>query len=122
MNRFGRLALVLFAVGAVGLISTRQASPQLRMTLDDRLAAIENRLAELEDRIARVEERREGTGPEDRLTLESEAKLDRLEVRLIQLETAPGNCDCDGSSQQAVIARIRSLERQVGRLRSGPVR
>ena len=58
----------------------------------------------------------------DRLTLESEAKLDRLEVRVIQLENAPRNCDCNTAGQRDLLARLRSLERQVARLRTAGIR
>ena len=89
-----------------------------RTTLDDRLAELEDRLDAIEDRFATHEEAHTREDQKDRPTLESEAKLDRLEVRVIQLETRPADCDCGGIGSRALLERIVSLERQVARLRS----
>ena len=113
----GAVVAVLCAGTAGGQVRTKAPIP-----LDDRLAAIEDRLTALEDRLARVEEDRQDTPAPDRLTLESEAKLDRLEVRVIQLENAPRNCDCNAAGQHDMLARLRSIERQVARLRSAAIR
>lgn len=109
---------VLVAAGYLGGQSQR---PQ-RETLDDRLAAMEDRLAELEDNLARLKEECEQTMRVDRLVPESEAKLDRLEVRLIQLEAGRSDCDCGGSGPGSLLERMRSLERQVARLRAASLR
>lgn len=103
-------------------IASSQVRTKAPIPLDDRLAAIEDRLTALEDRLARVEEDRQDPPSADRLTLESEAKLDRLEVRVIQLENAPRNCDCNTAGQRDLLARLRSLERQVARLRTAGIR
>lgn len=113
----GVVVAVLCSGVASGQVRTKAPIP-----LDDRLAAIEDRLTALEDRVARVEEDRQDPRAPDRLTLESEAKLDRLEVRVIQLENAPRNCDCNTAGQRDMLARLRSVERQVARLRSAAIR
>ena len=116
--------LAFLAILAVSAPLSPQGRLPLRGTFDDRLSALEERLAAIEDRLAREDEERENqvaTQP-DRLTLESEAKLDRLEVRVIQLETNPRNCDCDSIGQRSLVDRIRSLERQVSRIRGSAIR
>ena len=111
------IVTVLCSGIASGQVITKPPIP-----LDDRLASIEDRLTALEDRLERVEEDRQDPRDPDRLTLESEAKLDRLEVRVIQLENAPRNCDCNTAGQRDMLARLRSIERQVARLRSAAIR
>ncbi|MDE0263530.1 MAG: hypothetical protein OXJ37_14090 [Bryobacterales bacterium] len=115
---FKILALTIFAsLTLAGSLQAQGRSP-VRVTLDDRLAAIEDRLAAIEDRFATHEEGHSREQEKDRLTLESEAKLDRLEVRVIRLETRPTDCDCGDIGSRALLERIVSLERQVARLRS----
>lgn len=116
--------LAILAILAVSAPLVPQGRLPLRGTFDDRLSALEERLAAVEDRLAREdEERLNALGTRsDRLSLESEAKLDRLEVRVIQLETTPPNCDCDSIGQRSLVERIRSLERQVSRIRASAIR
>ncbi len=115
---------ILTALSALALviIASGQQRPTRPMTLDDRLAAIEDRIEAIEDRVARAEGKSQQASQPDRLSLQSEAKLDRLEVRVIRLEDSPSNCDCDGMGQRAMLDRVRSLERQVARLRSSTLR
>lgn len=96
----------------------------LRGTFDERLEALEERLTLVEDRMARAEEERarKPAAAPGGLSSRSEAKLDRLEVRVIQLEGGTSNCDCNQAGQRSLLERIRSLERQVARLRSGAIR
>ena len=115
------LLVAMLALSAPFWIAA-QVRSRTPVSLDDRLAVIEDRIAAVEDRLSRAEAERSRTDSKDRLALESEAKLDRLEVRVIQLESAPAGCDCDGAGSQEIIARIRSLERQVSRLRSRAMR
>ena len=107
---------------AVPALLAGQGRPAGRGTLDDRLAAIEDRLASIENRFEALDEesRREDTA--DRLTLESEAKLDRLEVRVIQLEEKSVGRTGERIPERWVMDRIRSLERQVARLRERVIR
>ena len=118
------LVLVFLALLALSTPLAPQGRLPLRGTFDERLKVLEDRLAGIEDRLARADEERDRqTGTQaDRLSLESEAKLDRLEVRVIQLETDPQNCDCDGVGQRSLMERIRSLERQVSRIRASAIR
>ena len=111
-------ALILLAALTLPSALYAQGRIPVRETLDDRLAKLEDRLAAVEDRLAKHEEGHTREEQKDRLTLESEAKLDRLEVRVIQLETRPADCDCAGIGTRALLERIVSLERQVARLRS----
>ena len=113
----------LVILAASGPLSPQGRLP-LRGTFDERLSAFEERLAAIEDRLAREDEerQRELAVPAEGLYMESEAKLDRLEVRVIQLETSPRNCDCDSIGQRSLVERIRSLERQVSRLRTSSIR
>ncbi len=115
---FKILTLTLLASLALPCALDAQGRTPARMTLDDRLAKLEDRLSAIEDRFATHEEGHTREEQKDRLTLESEAKLDRLEVRVIQLETRPADCDCGGIGSRALLERINSLERQVSRLRS----
>ena len=111
-------ALALLTILAVPAVLHTQGRIPLRGTFDDRLAKVEERLAAVEDRQATDEEDRARKERPTRLTLESEAKLDRLEVRVIQLETRPSDCECDSIGQRALLERIQSLERQLARVRS----
>lgn len=110
------------------LVSAWPTAPQgrlpVRSTFDERLKSLEERLAAVEDRLAKAEENqaRETDSTPAGLTSRSEAKLDRLEVRVIQLESNAPNCDCNEAGQRFILDRIRSLERQVSRLRSGAIR
>ena len=115
---------LLLAVLASSVLVLGQGRLPVRGTFDDRLEAIEGRLDALEDRMAIAEERisSQPRPDPDRLSLESEAKLDRLEVRLIHLESNPTDCDCGGESARALLGRIRAVERQVSRLRFSPSR
>ncbi len=89
-----------------------------RASFDERFERIEERLAALEEEVVqRPDPGAQDPGP-GRLALESEAKLDRLEVRVIQLETQPPECDC-ATAQLGLASRVRSLERQLARLRAG---
>lgn len=113
------LALAVMAASAL-LFSQARLSPQ--RTLDDRLAEIEDRLDAIEDRLDRQDEVRERESQTDRVTLQSESKLDRLEVRVIQLESRSADPSAGGVRQRQVLERLRSLERQVGRLRATGLR
>ena len=108
---------VLASLALPGALIAQGRTP-VRATLDDRLAKIEDRLSAIEDRFATHEEGHTRKEQKDRLELESEAKLDRLEVRVIQLETQPADCDCGGIGGRTLLERIISLERQVSRLRA----
>lgn len=81
-----------------------------RMTLDQRLEEIEARLDAMEKRLA------EPPAAEP-LGNSAAAKLDRLEVRVIRLEESPSQRLASGAPDRRTEARIRSLERQVARLR-----
>ena len=87
-----------------------QQAGRPRMTLDRRLAAIEARLAAMEEHVA------ESPPPAGSVSLD-QAKLDRLEARVIRLEESPGRQIGAVVSVRDLEARIRSLERQVARLR-----
>ena len=115
------LSLTLALVTASALLFS-PVRPAPRMTLEDRLAEIEDRLDTIEDRLDRQDEARGREVQTDRLTLESEAKLDRLEVRVIQLEGRSSEGSVDGPTQRQVLERLRSLERQVARLRATGLR
>lgn len=115
---FKILTLTLLAALAIPGALNAQGRTPVRTTLDDRLAELEDRLSAIEDRFATHEEGHTREEQKDRLALESEAKLDRLEVRVIQLETRPADCDCGGIGARTLLERIISLERQVSRLRS----
>lgn len=123
MNR-KPFVLVFLAILVFSVPLAPQGRLPLRGTFDDRLNALEERLAAIEDRLARADEARarEPRDPSDRLTLESEAKLDRLEVRVIQLESNAADCECGGAGQRLLLDRLRSIERQVGRIRSSAIR
>lgn len=108
----------LFLVIAAG--GQERTAP--RMTLDDRLAAIEDRIDAIEDRLASAEGQSQQASQPDRLSIQSEAKLDRLEVRMIRLENSSSNGNDHGMVQRALVERVRSLERQVARLRSSTLR
>ncbi len=115
---------LLLAVSASSAVVLAQGRLPLRGSFDERLRAIEERMDAVEDRLARAEEEmsRHGQPVPDRLSLASEAKLDRLEVRMIRLETNPPDCDCGGESARALMDRVRAVERQVARLRYSRVR
>lgn len=104
------------------IVASGQERPVQRMTLDDRLAAIEDRIDAIEDRLATVEGQSQQASEPDRLSIESEAKLDRLEVRVIRLENSASNRNYEGMAQREMVERVRSLERQVARLRSSSLR
>ena len=114
---------VLAALCSLALLAAQGRLP-VRGTFDDRLRAIEERIEAVEDRLARADE--EQAAPPaprtDRLSLESDLKLDRMEVRLIQLEKRSADCDCESVGQRSVLDRLRSVERQVARLRAAGVR
>lgn len=107
---------------AVPTLLAAQGRPTGRVTLDDRLAIIEDRLASIENRLATLDEESRRVDTPDRLTLESEAKLDRLEVRVIQLEQESDGRTDGSIPERWIIDRIRSLERQVARLRDRAIR
>ncbi len=113
-----RTTILLLPLALLPQLLPGQGRPPVRFSLDDRLAAIEDRLAALEERVAAPPLQRAQPPQTDRLTLESQARLDRLEVRVIQLETASGDCGCNGVGERALLDRLRSLERQVARLRA----
>lgn len=115
------LALVSVLVSASAALLSQEGAP-FRRTLDDRLAEIEDRIASVEAELAAQREMRDREEAADRLTLESEAKLDRLEVRVIQLESRPVGAAGAGRANQQLTERVRSLERQVARLRSTALR
>ena len=114
--------VLVLAMLASSVPALAQGRVPLRGTLDDRLAAIEDRLAAIEDRLASEDDKRTRKEETDRLSLESEAKLDRLEVRVIQLESRTSGATSQAVGQQGLLERIRSLERQVARLRSSAIR
>lgn len=116
-----RVILILTLL-ALPLMLAGQGRPPIRGTLDDRLASIEDRLSAIEHQLAATEDRNERREQTDRLSLESEAKLDRLEVRVIQLESRSSDSTPAAGGDHALIERIRSLERQVARLRSALIR
>lgn len=87
-----------------------QQADSPRMTLDRRLEAIETRLAAVEKRLAELP-------PPAAPSALAQAKLDRLEVRVIRLEESPGRRIGAVVSGRELEARIRSLERQMARLR-----
>lgn len=115
---FKIFALTLLASLSLPSALAAQGQTTAPVSLDDRLAELEDRLDAIEDRFATHQEAHTREEQKDRSTLESEAKLDRLEVRVIQLETRPADCDCGGIGSRALLERIVSLERQVARLRS----
>ena len=121
MSKTNALLLISSALALV-IVATGQERPTRPMTLDDRLATIENRIDAIEDRLATFEEQSQQASQPDRLSMESEAKLDRLEVRVVRLENSPTNHDYEGMAQRDLVARVRSLERQVARLRSSSLR
>lgn len=108
-------SLVAAATILVALFAHAQA-PR-RVSFDERFEQFEERLAALEEAVHRPDPVAQDPGS-GRLALESEAKLDRLEVRVIQLETQPPECDC-ATAQLGLASRVRSLERQLARLRAG---
>ena len=114
--------LPILAALVVVILASGQERPAPRMTLDDRFAAIEDRIEAIEERLTRAEEQSQRARQPDRLSAQSEAKLDRLEVRVIRLEDSSSNRTNEGMAQRAVIERVRSLERQVARLRSSSLR
>lgn len=114
-------ALALLCFPAAAIVSGQERAPA-SVGLDERLAAIEDRLDALEGESPSREEADPRSLPADSRTLESEAKLDRLEVRVIQLETGSANCSCADSGDPEIAARLRSLERQVARLRATAIR
>ena len=107
---------------ALPTLLAAQGQPSGRVTLDDRLAIIEDRLASIENRLAALDEKSRHVDTADRLTLESEAKLDRLEVRVIQLEQKSVGRTGESIPERWLMDRIRSLERQVARLRDRAIR
>ena len=113
------VAVVTFSLAPV---AHGQVAP--RGTIDERLQAIEDRIAAIEDHLARAEEERLRTRRPrtDRLSAESLARVDRLEVRVIQLENNPGGCDCGDGTPSSLAERVRSLERQVSRIRARSIR
>ena len=116
-----RLILILTLLALPPMLAA-QARPAVRGTLDDRLASIEDRLAAIEHQLAATEDRNERREETDRLSLESQAKLDRLEVRVIQLESRSSDSAPAAGGDRALLERMRSLERQVARLRSALIR
>ena len=116
-----RLILILTFLTLPSMLAA-QGRPPIRETLDDRLASIEDRLSAIEHQLVATEDRNERREQTDRLSLESQAKLDRLEVRVIQLEGRSSDSAPGTGGDRALLARIRSLERQVARLRSAMIR
>ena len=117
-----KAVLPMLSALVVVIVASGQERPAQRMTLDDRLATIEDRIDAIEDRLATVEGQSQRASEPDRLSMESEAKLDRLEVRVIRLENSAGNRNYEGMAQREMVERVRSLERQVARLRSSSLR
>lgn len=115
------LILMLTMLAAPTLLLAQGRLP-VRGTLDDRLAMIEDRLSAIENRIAALDEASSREKQVDRLTLESEAKLDRLEVRVIKLENRSVDSASEITGQRELVVRLRSLERQVARLRAAAIR
>ena len=120
--RFYRPSILVLAMLASSTLLAAQGQLPRGMTLDDRLASIEDRLDSIENRLAAMDEETKRDQQTDRLTLESEAKLDRLEVRVIQLETRSQDQEGESLGQRALLERLRSLERQVARLRAAAIR
>ena len=87
-----------------------QQTGRSRVTLDQRLEEIEARLEGIEDRLTKL-------SPAQPMANSAEAKLDRLEARLIRLEETPLRGRGSVSPDSRLDSRIRSLERQVARLR-----
>ena len=112
----------ILAALVLAILATAQQRPPPRMTLDDRLAAIEDRIEMIEDRLAKSEGQSQGARQADPLSSQSEARLDRLEVRVIRIEDSSGDGNHNGMAQRAMLERVRSLERQVARLRSATLR
>ncbi len=120
--RFAKPPILMLTLLAAPTLLPAQGRLPLRGTLDDRLATIENRLDAIENRLEALAEEVGREKKVDRLTLESEAKLDRLEVRVIQLENRSLDPASESIGQRALIDRLRSLERQVARLRAATIR
>ncbi len=115
------LSLVLLML-PVPVLLTSQGRAPVRFNLEDRLAAIEKRLDGIEDWLAEAEASSGQEQRADTLTSESEAKLDRLEVRVIQLENSPQDCGFGEVGDRSILERLRSLERQIARLRAARIR
>ncbi len=115
------LALVSVLMSASAALLSQEGAP-FRRTLDDRLAEIEDRIASVEAELAAQREEWNREEVADRLTLESEGKLDRLEVRVIQLENRQVGAAGAGLANRQLMERVRALERQVARLRSAALR
>lgn len=113
---------VLLGCGALSALLLAQGQQAPRVTLEDRLAAIEDRLDALEHGRSEASAARDREPPPDRLTMEAVAKLDRLEVRVIQLEGRTGGPGGQVAVSGELLARLRALERQVARLRSAALR
>ena len=112
--------LLLLSVLLVAPVTevTGQSRNNRPVTLDDRLAAIEARITALEKQnVLNLQ-----IDQPDPMDLDTRSKLDRMEVRIIQLETSPPDCSCGGGQNSALLERMRSLERQVARLRSSRLR
>ncbi len=107
-----RLSWFLVVVVSLFLLHTlaAQQSTAPRMTLDQRLEQIEARLGSIEEQLAEL-------SPPQALGNSAEAKLDRLEARLIRLEETPVRRAGGTSPGGLMESRLRSLERQVARLR-----
>lgn len=87
-----------------------QQSTAPRITLDQRLEEIEARLQSIKERLVEL-------SPPAGLGNSAEAKLDRLEARVIRLEESPVRRVGSSSPNQLLESRLRSLERQIARLR-----
>ena len=120
--RTEKLSILLLPTVAMAALLQAQGRLPQRVTLDDRLAAIEDRLDSVENRISALEEKGQVEKRAERLIPESEAKLDRLEVRVIQLENQSRDTASAGVQERVLVNRIRALERQVARLRAASVR
>ena len=115
------LSLVLLMLPVPVLLNGQGRAP-VRFNLEARLATIEERLDGIEDWLAEAETSNRQEHHADTLTSASEAKLDRLEVRVIQLENGPQDCGCSEVGDRSILDRLRSLERQIARLRSARIR
>lgn len=117
-----RTLFLLFLTLPVPVLLVGQGRAPVRFNLEARLSAIEERLDRIEDWVAKAEADNRQEQPAEALTSESEAKLDRLEVRVIQLENGPQACGCVEVGNRSILDRLRSLERQIARLRQARIR
>ncbi len=112
-----RHALALLALSGLVAVQLTLGQAPRRSSLEERLAEVEQRLAALEASGAARDGSETQSEPPGEFSAGAEAKLDRLEVRLIQLENQGADCEC-AEAQRGLQTRVRSLERQVARLRA----